>query len=84
MNLQKGFRRITLIISIIYFLLVIVYVYFNSIHRVGYFDEDDVMTFIIVGPVAFVSIWIIYFILEYIIKWIIFGFIDNQKKGQEK
>ncbi len=79
MNPRKGFRRLTLAISLLVFVAMFLY------GILSYDDNDDVILWV---PCAFAGIWVIYGITFWVIvpsvRWIAKGFGDGESGEQVK
>jgi len=68
MNLQKGFKRLTLILSFLISLFVAVVI--------SYDDYDNEVEALVGFAVTFMSVWLVYFLIRFVVR----GFLDKAKE----
>ena len=71
MNLRKGFRRLTLVISLILFLFCVMWGFLVIEPDKDGFDNEYFFygIHIYIWPfISFVSVWVVYFVISWVVK----------------
>jgi hypothetical protein len=79
MNLERGFKRLTCVLSC---LGPLIFIALGAIEVMGYYGDkrleafyDDILPVVIFSVISFALVWSIYWAL----RWIIIGFKENSK-----